>query len=588
MATMNKLRTEMAQRFLEALNQGQLPWRACWQQNRPFNAITGKRYRGVNACWLSYVAEEKGYTDPRWCTYNKAEENGWKVRKGEKACRVEYWAYFDTEQKKLLSWEEARKLVKADPEYQKNLQLRCRIYSVFNAEQIDGIPELKIQQNHTDIGTLRQQRDTLIRNMGIGFEEHGNEAYYSPTTDTVTLPPEKSFDDPYAYMCTFLHECAHGTGHPDRLNRKVSLGPEASEYAREELRAEIASAFTAQELGLQLTDAQIQKHLDLHVAYVQGWASSLKDAPDELFRAIKAAEEISDYLIEKGEFDMTKNLENTTGKQWHIVYESKDPLDGALSIIPAEELQDQDVVHTYICANRQEATEKLQRYEELQQLFWSETNESETQEWRDELTEEEAAMVKQWDSELQSGIAKLVAENKAEEAKKDHITSPKSLLQAAEQYPGMNREQLDEIIGGRRDGLTKEQVDIYAKPEFTGLQMSAIRYAYERGLSQEQIDLLAKPEYGPVQMDVLRSAFQAGLSIEQVKLFAKPELSPQVMLDACSTIREGYSWEAPSETVYGHDPETWNSMSESEQITIQDKHEYALQHPDQADWGLDY
>ncbi len=299
---MNKLRTEMAERFLDALNQGRLPWKACWQQTDPCNAVSEKPYRGINAMFLSFLAEEKGYQDPRWCTYLQAKEQGWQVRKGEKSALVEYWAYYDTHEKKLLSWADAGKLQRTDPDYaEKYLELRSRCYNVFNAEQIDGIPEHK--QSQTDIGRIREKRDRLLENMAVSYQEiAGSGAYYQPGSDAITLPPEGSFEDAYGYMATFLHEAAHATGHESRLDRKMTGAFGSPEYAREELRAEIASAFTAQALGLQLTDRQLEYHLQLHSAYVQHWASVLKESPEELFQAIRTAEEISDYLIEQGEF----------------------------------------------------------------------------------------------------------------------------------------------------------------------------------------------------------------------------------------------------------------------------------------------
>ena len=229
------------------------------------------------------------------------------MRKGSKACRVEYWAYYDGKQRKLLSWQEAKACLGADPNYMENLRLSCRTYSVFNAAQIDGMPEM--EQRHTDIGAIREQRDTLILNMGIGYRETGSEAYYSSYDDTVTLPPEASFDDAYGYMATFLHECGHASGHPGRLNRDLSGGFGSPDYAKEELRAEIASAFTVQTIGMRLTAGQLQAQMQRHIAYVQNWAEVLKNSPEELFRAIKAAEEISDYLIEQGEFEKAMTRE---------------------------------------------------------------------------------------------------------------------------------------------------------------------------------------------------------------------------------------------------------------------------------------
>ncbi len=302
MAYSNKLREEMAKQFLGALTEGKLPWLPCWQHLRPKNAFTGKPYRGVNAAFLSYVADEKGFPDHRWCTFRQIQEKGWHLAKGSKGFPVEYWAYYDKAQKKLLDWKEARVLM-LDPEYARdNLVLRTRVYTVFNGSCIEGIPPAA-RGLGTDIGSIRQQRDLLLQNMKLSYREGGSEAYYTPSLDQVTLPPEKTFLDTYSYMGTFLHECAHATGHPDRLNRELMTDYGSKAYAKEELRAEIASAFTAQGLGLQLTDAQLQWHMQRHKAYVQSWAEVLGSDPDELFRAMKDAERISDYLIEKGEFD---------------------------------------------------------------------------------------------------------------------------------------------------------------------------------------------------------------------------------------------------------------------------------------------
>ena len=302
MAKLNKVREELSQRFVEALNMGELPWHSCWQQAIPQNAVTGRKYHGLNALWLSYLAEKKGWTDPRWATYKQASEKGWQVRKGEKASYVEYWAYYDKEKKKLLSWPDARQIFREDTAYaEKNLLLSSRVFAVFNGAQIDGIPEIP-QSRGTDIGAIRRQRDTLIANMGIRYREQGQSAYYSLGSDTVTLPPEASFDSTYGYMATFLHECGHASGHPDRLNRDLTGGFGSESYAKEELRAEIASAFTAQALGLMVNEQDRELETRQHMAYIQNWAQAIKDAPEELFKALKDAEKISDYLIEQGEF----------------------------------------------------------------------------------------------------------------------------------------------------------------------------------------------------------------------------------------------------------------------------------------------
>ena len=307
-ALQNKMREQLAKNFLEALNQDQLPWKACWQSRLPENATTNKRYRGINALMLSFAAAREGFRDHRWCTFHQAAEKGWHIQKGAKGWPVEYWAYYDREKRKLLSWTEARKVIKEQPDYaEENLQLRSRVYNVFNGAQIEGIPELDHSREMNPEG-ITAQRDTLLKNMDLKLEEGGSQPYYVPETDTVCLPYQRDFFDDYAYACTLLHECGHATGHETRLNRDLTAAFGTTDYAKEELRAEISSAFTCQALGLQLTDEQLSSHMTLHKAYIQSWASSLKNAPEELFKAIKDAEKISDYLIEKGEFQIEREI----------------------------------------------------------------------------------------------------------------------------------------------------------------------------------------------------------------------------------------------------------------------------------------
>ena len=300
MGALSPVRQQLANQFLAALQEQRLPWQACWQQSKPQNAITGKLYRGVNAIMLTLEAWKQNWNDPRWCTYLQAQQKGWQVHKGEHGMKVEYWAYWDKLKNKGISLAEGIRLCRQDPAYTENLRIYAKSSTVFHASQIDGIPPMTQQQ--TNIDAIRNNRDTLLKNMGLQYEEKGEAAYYDVQADKVVLPPEGSFDDTYAYLCTFLHECGHATGHESRLNRDMSGSFGSESYAMEELRVEIASAFAAQEIGLQLTDRQLQKHMELHKAYIQNWADVVGNDPEVLFKAIKAADTISDYLIRNGEF----------------------------------------------------------------------------------------------------------------------------------------------------------------------------------------------------------------------------------------------------------------------------------------------
>ena len=296
----NKTRNQLAEMFVKSLSEQKLPWYAVWNTYPQQNAVTAKAYRGINAFLLSMVAEAFGYDDPRWCTFNQAKKKGWHIKEGSKGVPVEFWSAINIHTKEVMDFREAAQKIRDGEAKQGDFRYYNRNFYVFNAAQIEGIPELKRASHTVDMDLIRRNRDTLIKNMAVGFDGNGTDCHYSPSKDEIVMPPEGDFRDTYGYMCSFLHEAGHATGAPSRLGR--GFGSTKEEYAIEELRAEIASAMTSQQLGIPLTDEQMQRNLDLHKAYIQSWAQAIRDAPKVLFDAIKDAEQISDYLVDKGEF----------------------------------------------------------------------------------------------------------------------------------------------------------------------------------------------------------------------------------------------------------------------------------------------
>lgn len=368
MATQSKVREQLLERLRTALQQETPPWVKGWFCDRPRNPVTDKAYRGVNALWLSMVAQDRGYTDHRWCTFRQAQEQGWSVRKGEKASHVEYWAYYDKQQNKLLDWAQVKALLREDPDYEKNLSLRCKTYAVFNADQIEGMPAPEPRRSVTG-DELLLRRDRLLESMGIGFREGGEQAFYTPATDTITMPPENSFFSTYSYMATLLHEAGHATGHESRLDRPLrnSFGSEG--YAAEELRAEIAAAMVTQELGIP--GSMSDEHIQNHAAYIRSWNEMLHEAPNELFRAINDAQTIADYLIEKGQL-----------------------------LMPVEVTK---------MENKSESTLPQERIEELAREWdaYDPQNEEQYRDWYESLSVDERTLIDKWDRQYEQGVASI-------------------------------------------------------------------------------------------------------------------------------------------------------------------------------------
>lgn len=294
---MDKAREFLVNEYIKSLSEGKIPWIKGWNGAfyRPQNGSSGKPYRGMNSLILSYVGDKKGYADPRWYTYKQAQDKGLQVRKGEKSAPISFptlyldGKYLSFDQYELLNLEDKNRVIWGR-----------RAYSVFNAEQIDGVPELE-KKNVADIRGSELVED-IRKGLGIGLEFRGNSAYYQPVKDKVIMPPKECFFSEEEYNATLLHELCHGTGHPSRLNRDLRGQFGSERYAREELRAEIGSSFLMQSLQLRVPDA----HIDNHKAYIQSWIKVLNEEPQELFRAISEAENIEKYALEKGGIDIEK------------------------------------------------------------------------------------------------------------------------------------------------------------------------------------------------------------------------------------------------------------------------------------------
>lgn len=281
---------EVAGRIIEQLKQGTAPWQKPWKPGElrlPYNAATGKEYRGMNSLWLHM----QGYGDPRWMTYKQAEAAGAQVRKGSRGTRIIYWKFHDEQPVKddqgRPVLDEAGQPLKVRVELE-----RPRVFTavVFNAQQIDGLPPLEAKPVGPE-PERHARAEAILANSGAKISHvEGDRAFYRPSTDSITLPARHQFNSADAYYATALHELGHWTGHESRLNRDLSHPFGSEGYAREELRAEIASLMLGERLEIGHDPGQ-------HAAYVASWIKVLEDDPREIFRAAADAEKINSYVL---------------------------------------------------------------------------------------------------------------------------------------------------------------------------------------------------------------------------------------------------------------------------------------------------
>lgn len=108
--------------------------------------------------------------------------------------------------------------------------------------------------------------------------------------------------------------------------------------------------------------------------------------------------------------------------------------------------------------------------------------------------------------------------------------------------------QLEQIRLGFEHGLTMEQIEVYANPEFKWPQMREVREGFESGLALEQVGYYAKPEFTSLQMQEIRKGFAEGLSMEQVKAYADPRDDFEKMAEIREGLKIGkYAVISPSE-----------------------------------------
>jgi antirestriction protein ArdC len=294
--TKRDFRQEVTDRIISMLENGAAPWQKPWTPSEspsgmPVNPTTGRNYRGGNALHLMATALLRGYNDPRWMTYKQASDQGWQVRRGEKGTQIEFWDVKPADKETSPTATDGSSSERNGRDA-RDTRLVHRVYTVFNARQIEGVPEH--QPKRPTAFEIVNAAEKILDNSGAKINhDQADKAFYNRAADSIHLPPKEAFKDAAGYYGTALHELAHWTGHPSRLDRPTlneSYRFADTNYAKEELRAELASVFLAAERG-------IPHDPEYHAAYVGSWIKTLRQDKNEIFRAAHDASAATDYLL---------------------------------------------------------------------------------------------------------------------------------------------------------------------------------------------------------------------------------------------------------------------------------------------------
>lgn len=251
------------------------------QLNRPLRA-NGAPYQGINVLMLWASASENGFLSPTWMSFKQAQELGAHVRKGEKGTMVVYAGALTRTEINEQTGEEAERSIPF-----------LKSYSVFNADQIEGLPAQYVKPAITILDPDQRiaQAERFVTATGAEVRHGGAMAFYQPDRDMVQMPAFEAFRSPEDYYSTLLHELTHWTRHKTRLDRNFGRQRWGDKgYAAEELVAELGAAFLCPDLQITPT---IRKD---HTAYIGNWLQVLRNDKRAIFTAASYAQRAADYL----------------------------------------------------------------------------------------------------------------------------------------------------------------------------------------------------------------------------------------------------------------------------------------------------
>ena len=275
------------------LERGVQPWVKPWDDLAPSSPLVlplrscGTPYRGMNIVALWAGTLERGFKSRHWFTFKQALALKACVRKGERGSYVVFYTELGA---------------KDDNDDASETRRILRGYTVFNADQIDGLPDAfsakpeaeTILASPTDEDEVRLF--ALFARIPVTIRYGGNRAFYSKAADVIQMPPREAFRDYTQFYSTLCHELAHRTRHPTRLDRDFGQTRFADPaYALEELVAELASAFIGAHIGLPAD------HLEDHASYIGGWLKALGDNPSAFLTAASKAQAAADWVLREME-----------------------------------------------------------------------------------------------------------------------------------------------------------------------------------------------------------------------------------------------------------------------------------------------
>lgn len=278
---------QITDRIISELEAGRVPWVQPWGTanaaiGMPHNAVSERRYSGINILTLWNAVVSRGFTSHAFLTFRQAVALGGTVRRGEHGVPIIYTRRYVPRTEQQRADAEGREATGGIP--------FLKHFIVFSVDQCDGLPEhIAPTPRPIPEGLILPRAKALIAATGADFRIGGVSAFYSPTHDYVAVPRPDDFHDPVNWHRTAFHELGHWTGHRQRLDRDQTGSFGSKSYGREELVAEMAGAFVCAALGI----VPSVRHAD----YIGSWLAIIREDNRAILRAASAASKAADYLL---------------------------------------------------------------------------------------------------------------------------------------------------------------------------------------------------------------------------------------------------------------------------------------------------
>lgn len=280
---------DITNRIISELEAGQLPWVQPWGTARapiglPFNAVSERRYSGINILTLWNAVIARGFTGHGFLTFRQAATLGGSVRRGEYGTAVIY-------SHRVGKGEPNGRLDSGDAGGESKGGFPfLKQFTVFSVDQCEGLPgRFHIPAEPIPDGLILPEAEQLIAATGADVRIGGVSAYYSPRHDFVAVPRPDEFFESINWHRTAFHELGHWSGHSTRLDRDQTGSFGSKSYGHEELIAEMTGAFVCAALGI----APTVRHAD----YIGSWLEIIREDQRAILRAASAASKAADYLL---------------------------------------------------------------------------------------------------------------------------------------------------------------------------------------------------------------------------------------------------------------------------------------------------